>query len=229
LEDPALLADCKHPEEKVLGSHQGQTLASCPTCGQTRRYIEGKEDSTVITKLGRIGDSIVMPPAAVSLDITPSESRLVRQGWDIIHGKSKPTRPAVELLPSVERPESEVLKESPPTYSKPPNWDQLGRKQKTKFYDENKGYILKTIEELGRLPALQKLGIHTATYYALLKRWGLKPQARTKKEKTPRKITGRAELVEAKRVTKEPVPEPAAPFRTGPLNKRHGARAIWRF
>jgi len=152
----------------------------------------------------------------------PGKATVTKRGY--INGK------LTEITPP--KKGQRVPEESSPTPFKPPNWDQLHKKQKGKFYDENKDYILKTIEELGRLLALQKLDIHPATYYRLLKRWELKPQGRKKKEKSPTKITGRAKPVEATRLTKEPAPEPAPatePFHTGPLNKRLGIRALWRF
>jgi len=77
-------ADCKHIEEDTLGVSQGLTYTVCTTCGQTRRYKRGDDLSIVITKLGRIGDAIVLPLPGQSLDITPEETRLVREGFDII-------------------------------------------------------------------------------------------------------------------------------------------------
>lgn len=83
------LANCTHEEERSLGTSQGKVFLNCPTCGQTRRYIVGQEDSVTITHVGRINGAIVMPPTGVALDISPEESRFVKEGWDILNERTE--------------------------------------------------------------------------------------------------------------------------------------------
>ncbi len=85
------MAVCNHEEtiEEVPGS--SLRLAQCVLCGQTRKYTDNDPIySSVIVKLGRIDGKIVMPGEGVKIgDLSPEETRLVREGWDTINQRGE--------------------------------------------------------------------------------------------------------------------------------------------
>lgn len=180
----------------------------------------------------------------------------------------------------------------------PAGWDDLTKPIKTQFYEDNKGIILRTLQQLGYRKTEKKLGIPGPTLFSLKRRWSGKPRPPAATVKRPGKgrrhfernkeamiadyramkltdffkkwhissatwsklrqawevVGTRQVTTEAKRKkhaerTKESrtrtstpaadisqeKPAPAEvevksePFHTGPLNKRTGTRAIWRF
>ena len=115
------LATCSHPTEYKLGSFQDEKHVRCTNCGQKRRYKEGDAYSIVITQLGRIGDAIVMPPPATSLDITPAESRLVKDGWDILQGQGS----SVQTTRAEQLAEESHLDERAAKLGRPPTGETL--------------------------------------------------------------------------------------------------------
>jgi len=196
------LADCKHTEEKEFGTRDGKTLVACTTCGQTRRYIAGDEFSIVITKLGRIDGAIVMPPVATRLSITPEESRLVREGWDIINAPSKPLRHVVELEPDIveekgdknklyfDKPREEILSDKKVTKPPAPKPDpaavieQPVMKEVTKVPSESTESVLKPANWPQMLLAQKKkwhderkqeilTDLATIGSFATRRKWGL--------------------------------------------------------
>ncbi len=77
------IATCEHKEVTAVNQTNDYSEASCAICGQRRTFVIGDEESEVITKIGRINGAIVLPPAKTRYLITPEETRLVREGWDI--------------------------------------------------------------------------------------------------------------------------------------------------
>lgn len=78
------IVKCEH-NEKVLTIIDGLTKVVCSHCGQCRRFKQGDDYSTVITRLGRRDGGYVIPPAETKYDITPEESRFVKEGYQIIN------------------------------------------------------------------------------------------------------------------------------------------------
>ncbi len=79
------IADCNHIKESTIGVNNGLRLVTCDICSRARQYRSGEDGSEVITRIGRIGSAIIVPPAGSRFNITPEESRFVKEGWDIIN------------------------------------------------------------------------------------------------------------------------------------------------
>ena len=57
------IAKCEHRVENThTNTENGLTGAICYECGQRRTCIPGDDNSIVITKLGWIGNALVVPP-----------------------------------------------------------------------------------------------------------------------------------------------------------------------
>ncbi len=95
------IANCEHQEEISLGNTDGPTHGICTICGQEREYVEGDDDSEVIIKLGRIDGALVLPPAKTRFRISPAETRLVQQGWDIRNAREE--NPLAKGAPDLKR------------------------------------------------------------------------------------------------------------------------------
>ncbi len=75
---------CNHSETKEYLPGLDLQVARCSLCGQERKFKVEHKDSIVVTKLGRIDGAVVLPSAGTRYEITPEESRLVREAWDIV-------------------------------------------------------------------------------------------------------------------------------------------------
>lgn len=79
------IGECEHTEENKNVAGDGLTYAVCTRCNQHRRYRTGDSYSIVITKIGRIGKTIVMPLPGIPVDLIPEEHRLFLEALDQIN------------------------------------------------------------------------------------------------------------------------------------------------
>ena len=170
------LVGCYHEAEDVLWVGAEFETATCKQCGQVRQYKPGDKHTEVITHLGRINGSIVLPPAGTRFAITPEESRLVAEGYQLIndgvgrkapagYGKRKETHePEPESSPiavstdeSTEEVRFVIQEEKPP--------------KESKYLDENREEILADRVSIGHGKALEKWNISTNVWVYTARRW----------------------------------------------------------
>lgn len=110
-----MIETCSHKNETIKpGRIPGNFFAICHDCKQLLLYKEKEKEYGTILKIGRIGEAVVLPPPGTSLDITPEESRLVREGYDILAILEPPKvgRPPKRKCP-VKKKKAPMVKEKP--------------------------------------------------------------------------------------------------------------------
>lgn len=194
------LANCEH-DEKVISTTDGLPRVICSLCGQRRRFKQGDDYSTVITLLGRKDGAIVMPPVATALELTPEESRFVKEGWDIVNQRppsgrgfpvakraSKPTpEPTPEPIPE---PTPELTPEPAPEPAPEPTVTgslvppkPRGRKQQKVYWEENKEAVIADYHHLKLLPFFKRWHLASSTWQELKIDWEVAPKATMLKKK----------------------------------------------
>ena len=181
------LVDCEHKEVTAIKTN-GQAEASCAVCGQARKYIDGDEHSVVITKIGRINDAVVMPPPGTALEISPEESRLVKEGWDIINvrdanRKAKGAPRALKIETKTPVPETKtptnVTKTPVPETKTPTNVTKTDltepgppvRGTKKPYFDKRRKEILEDYGKMTVRELEEKWKMRKGGWYSLQVRW----------------------------------------------------------
>ncbi len=139
---------CEHAEtmEEVPGL--GLTIAKCSLCGQIRKFKDGEKESEVLVKLGRIDGKLVMPKVGVPLpQLTPEETRLVREGYDNQRAKGQQEKPQKKAV---------VIKVR--------SFDGTS-------YDQHRDEILADRLSLGQRATLDKWGITDGTWVNIKRYW----------------------------------------------------------
>ncbi|HDZ27326.1 hypothetical protein LCGC14_0732890 [marine sediment metagenome] len=174
-------------------------LGKCRICGQERFYDPLTPGKNIVTKRGSIDGKLT--------EVTPPKKR--RKGA----GESSPT--------SSKPPED--TQDTPSSKKR----GRFFKRRPLSYWKRNREELTADYRSMTLKDFFEKWHISSSTWIKIRDRLGIPKNSMLPKEKSPKKIIGRAEtVVEAKRVTKQPDSEP---FQTGPLNKREGVRAIWRF
>jgi len=194
---------CRHEEHINCANHIG----TCKRCGQQQQYDEYERKINHVIRRGELNGVQTMV---------------------------KPTTLKEEAKQNKEHEEAQGIP-APPLFAKPENWRELGVNAQHAFLVKSKDVIIQIIDSCkGPQEAKQRLAVAGATLYKLLREFEHKPPwARKPKVKKVRKTTT-TDAVENTVEQTEPVTEvenkPAEkPFTTGPMNKRTGTRALWRF
>ncbi len=159
---------CEHVEtvEKVPGTDL--QVAQCSLCGQTRKFKDSDEYSLVITKLGRIDGKIVMPKAGQKLELSPEESRLVREGWELLGALSAPKGPVRGGRAPAAEEQAEVPTEVVAEEEAQVKAQRMGRPRK---YDRNRQEILVDYGLMTVTDLIRKHDIPKGSFYGLKNRW----------------------------------------------------------
>lgn len=124
--------ECRHIEH-VTTMH-GMEVGTCSLCGQIVKYEGGNK--VTITKLGRIGEAMVMPPAGIRLSLMEAD----RADLDKALASPKPIEPPAK-----------------------PSKVKLTSKQRLQFYKENKKAMIEDLIALGNEDFLAKWPVSRQT------------------------------------------------------------------
>ena len=163
------LAECPHTEEVIIMNHPrlGMELATCKVCRQSQQYPDGRRIDAVITRIGRIGQAVVLPTPGTPLSITPEETRLVRQGYDIVHKERGNIRLSSYFGVTVVHDPLALETDR----NKPENWDDMDRKAKALWFDSRRKDIIADIPFMTGTEISRRWSMSSGTLHGLRQRW----------------------------------------------------------
>ncbi|MDP3052262.1 MAG: hypothetical protein Q8N42_02020 [bacterium] len=157
---------CKHKEQVTQGG-DGIELGTCGDCGQTIQY-DGSKNPTV-TKLGRLGDKLVLPNPGYKLLLNPRDQQ------DLSTVDKAPPPLGVEV---------------------PPKPKTGGMHAVKRYYDENRDAILLDLDTLGEKAMCERWWkMSQVTFLGLMARWrpdypGIPSWARDKAKRVKDTLAG---------------------------------------
>ncbi len=192
---------CRHVEVVDSSTHIG----TCRLCHQQVQYDEDERHIIRLIQRGSINgqQTMIRPPT--------------------VETKSKKEK---EKAPEVKTPAPSLLAQNHSAPDKPKN--RRGKRQ-AKYLEKNKEAILRDYRSLRLKDFLTKWHISSNTWLKLKRLWKVTSKGKGRSYTSPRaaKTTHKATKTEEKpQLTQE---KKNAPFQTGPMNRRTGSRAIWRF
>ncbi len=179
---------CEHTEtiEKVPGLDL--QVAQCSLCGQVRKFKDSNKESIIITKLGRIGEAIVMPEPGQKVDLSLEESRLVREGWGMSQPpptKGRRQRTAAQLPrinpAQVQAAEegviSQEIPETEPAPEATPPLEPFEKRGKGPYRGKHDEHLEEILVDYGLMPITalaKKWGFSRVHFYYLKRKWEAK-------------------------------------------------------
>jgi hypothetical protein len=164
------IAKCVHKEHlKNLGNHQ--ELGTCEHCHQEVLYDRSEPKMKIfVKKLGRIGDKIVFPNLALTLDLKGKDAadlRLARMS------ETRLKHPLAEEAPASEKKEPQAIKEqeaiTAPVTGIPPRPNADDPRGRLRWLHTYKKQLIADLLQLGEKAFLEKYNL-TPQFLGRLKR-----------------------------------------------------------
>jgi len=190
---------CRHEEHINCATHIG----TCKRCGQQLQYDEYERKIAQILKRGELnGVQTMVKPITLKEEAKQNKEHEEAQESPAPSSLSETTPAPAASTPA----------------PKPRKKQKMVRHQ-AEYFEENKEAIIQDYHALNLRVFFKKWHISSIGWPKLKQLWNVKSKSH-----------GNRYTSAAAAETKPPVDEtPGEPFKTGPMNKRTGTRALWRF
>jgi len=176
-------------------------IGTCRLCGQQAQYDGDERKIESLLKRGEINgrQTMIRPPFVEQKK--PKREEKARE-------KQSPAPSSLPETTYADRPEQ--VKAPAPK----PRKKSKKQKRQAKYLEENKEAIIQDYHALPLRKFFRKWHISSQKWQELKQLWKLEPKGHGNRYTYP---------------AAETKPQVREPFKTGPMNKRTGTRAIWRF
>lgn len=176
---PAIAGKCPHCGGALY--RDGEKIVRCRQCEKTPGWCLPPRTEKEIARVKRSEEARVKREQEEKID------REIREKEIADAAKAREERKVKEAAERQTTEQEQKVANTPAPSFLPADWDDLPIYIKTQFYDDNKGLILRTLQQLGYKETNKKLGIPKATLVGLKRRWTGKPRPPAAPVKPPHK------------------------------------------